>query len=102
MESNTRLRAFVPDTGTNSPGIALSRTAWVRINRLRSDVGRSRFYLHKWGMASSAACERYAEEQNAGYVVLQCPIHGPPHEPHGVIVLDDEKIEWLLNICPEI
>ena len=72
------------------------------LNRLRTGVGRFRSCLYKWGMASSAACECGAEEQTAGHVVLQCPIHRPPHELHGLTVLDDETIEWLLNICPEI
>jgi len=53
-------------------------------------------------MASSAACECGAEEQAVDHVVLQCPIHLPPHGLHGLTVQDDETIEWLLNICPEI
>jgi len=36
------------------------------------------------------------------HVVLQCPIQRPPHGLHGLTVLDDETIEWLLNTCPEI
>jgi len=47
-------------------------------------------------MASSAACECGAEEQIVDPVVLQCPIHGL----HGLTVLDDETIDWLLNFCP--
>jgi len=54
------------------------------------------------GMASSAACECGAEEQTIDHVVLQCPIHRPPHRLLGLTVLDDETIEWLLNTCPEI
>jgi len=53
-------------------------------------------------MASSAACECGAEEQTVDHVVLQCPTHRPPHGLHDLTVLDDETIEWLLNICPEI
>jgi len=53
-------------------------------------------------MASSATCECGAEEQTVGDVVLQCPIHQPPHGLNGLTVLDDETTEWLLNICPEI
>jgi len=52
-------------------------------------------------MASSAACEFAAEEQTVDHVVRQCPIHQPSHELHGLTVLDDETIEWLLNTCPE-
>jgi len=53
-------------------------------------------------MASFAACECGAEEQTVDHVVLQCPIHRPPHGLHGLTVLDDETTDWLLNICPEI
>jgi len=53
-------------------------------------------------MASSAACQCGAEEQTVDDVVLQCPIRRPPHGLHGLTVLDDETIEWLLNTCPEI
>jgi len=33
---------------------------------------------------------------------LQCPIHRSSHGLHGLTVLGDETIEWLLNICHEI
>jgi len=84
------------------PGISLLRRTWVRFNRLRTGVGRFRSCLYKWVMASSAACECGTEEQTVDHVVLQCPIHRPPHWLHGLTVLDDETIEWLLNTCPEI
>ena len=74
----------------------------VRFNRLRTGVGRFRSCLYKWVMASSAACECGAEEQTVDHVVLQYPIHRPPYGLHGLTVLDDETIEWLLNICSEI
>ena len=80
----------------------LPRRAWVRLNRIRTGVGRFRSCLYKWGMASSAACECGAEEQTVDHVVLQCPIHRPPHGLHGLTVLDVETTEWLLNTCPEI
>jgi len=51
------------------------------------------------GMVSSAAYDCGAEKQTVDHVVLQCPIHRPPHGLHGLTVLDDETIEWLLNPC---
>jgi len=78
--------------------MTLPRRAWVRLNRLRTGVGRFRFYLHKWSMASSGTCECGAEEQTVDHVVL----HRPPHGLHGLTVLDDETTEWLLNTCPKI
>jgi len=53
LDNLTRLRIFIPDTGTHPPGMTLPRTAWVRLNRFR---------LHQWSMASSASCECGAEE----------------------------------------
>ena len=88
-----RLRTFIPDTGTHPPGMTFPRIAWVRLNRLRTGVGRFRSCLCKWGMSSSAACECGAEEQTVDHVVLQCPIHRPPHELHGLTVLN----QWFLN-----
>jgi len=82
--------------------MTLPRRAWVRLNRLRTGVRRLYSCLYKWGMASSTACECGAEEQTVNNVVLQCPIHRPPHGLHGLTVLGDETIEWLFNICPEI
>ena len=74
----------------------------VQLNRLRTGVGRFHSCLYKWGMASPAACECGSEEQTVDHVVLQWPIHRPLHGLHGLTVLDDETIEWLLNACPEI
>jgi len=82
--------------------MTLPRRAWVRLNRLRTGVGLLRSCLYKWDMASSAACECGAEEQSVDHVVLHCPIHQPPHGLHGLAVLDNETIEWLLNTCPKI
>ena len=103
-DNPTRLRILIPDTGTHHPRMSLLRRALVRLNRLRTGVGRFRSCLCKWGMASSAACECGAEKQTVDHVVLQCPIHRrrSPHGLHGLTVMDDETTEWLLNTCPEI
>jgi len=82
--------------------MTLLRKAWVRLNHFGPGVGGFRSCLYKWDMASSATCECGAEEQTVDHVVLQCPICRPPHGQHGLTVLDDETIEWLLNICPVI
>jgi len=62
----------------------------------------NRSCLQKWGVVPSATCECGAEEKIVDHVVLQCPIHRPSHGTHDLTVMDDETIEWLLNICPEI
>jgi len=98
LENTTRLRILSSPTPAPTPGMTIPRRACVRLNRLRTGVGRFRSCLYKWGMASSAACECGAE-QTVDHVVLQYPIHRPPHGLHGLTALDDKTIEWLLNTC---
>jgi len=45
---------------------------------------------------------RRAADQTFDHVVLQCPIHQSTHGLHCLTVLDDETINWLLNISPEL
>ena len=90
----SRLRAFVPGTGARPVGMGLPRAAWVKLNRLRTDVGRFHLSMHKWGLAPSLNCECGASEQTADYVLTACPIHRAPHGARGLTVLDDETRCW--------
>ena len=49
-ENAFRLRAFVPGTGARPVGMSLPRAAWVKLNRLRTSVGRFHSSMHKWGL----------------------------------------------------
>ena len=77
-ENAFRLRAFVPETGARPVGMGLSRAAWVKLNRLRTGVGRFHSSMHKWGLAPSPNCECGASEQTADHVLTACPIHRAP------------------------
>ena len=128
LENTTRLRTFIPNIGTRPPVVALPRTAWLRLHRLRTNVGRFRSCLHKLSVgrfrtfpfsgrfhkcrtfpvllaqikAPSAPYECGAEEQTVDHVFLHCSIHTCPYRVHGLMVLDDEMIEWPLNTCHKI
>jgi len=102
LENTAWLRTFISDTGTQTPGMTLTRTERVRRNRLRTALGRCRSCLLTWVMAPSAAYECGAEEQTFDHVVLHFSIHRPTHGLHGLTALDNKTIEWLLNTCPEI
>ena len=87
-ENASRLRAFVPETGARPVGMSLPRAAWVKLNRLRTGVGRFHLSMHKWGLAPSPNCECGASEQTADHVLTACPIHRAPQGARGLTVLE--------------
>ena len=101
-EGASRLRAFVPRTGARPVGMGLPRAAWVKLNRLRTGVGRFHSSMHKWGLDSSPNCECGASEQTADHVLTACLIHRAPHGARGLTVLDDEARCWLNNTTASI
>ena len=101
-ENVSRLRAFVPGISARPVGMGLPRAAWVKLNRLRTGVGRFHSSMHKWGLASSPNCECGASEQSADHVLTVCPIHRAPHGARGLTVLDDETRCWLNDITASI
>ena len=101
-ENASRLRAFVPETSARPVGMGLPRAAWVRLNRLRTGVGRFHSSMHKWGLAPSPNWECGASEQTADHVLTACPIHRAPHGARGLTVLDDESRCWLNDITASI
>ena len=101
-EGASRLRVFVPETGARPVGMGLPRAAWVKLNRLRTGVGRFHSSMHKWGLAPSPNCECGASEQTADHVLTVCPIHRAPHGARGLTVLDDETRCWLNVITASV
>ena len=101
-ENASRLRGFVPETGARPVGMGLPRAAWVKLNRLRTGVGRFHSSMHKWGLAPSLNCECGASEQTTDHVLTASPIHRAPHGARGLTVLDDETRCWLNDITASI
>jgi len=102
LENTARLCTFIPDIGTHISGMALPSTVWVWLNRIRTGVGRFHSSLHKWGMAHSAAFERGSDEQTVSPCCSSLPNPLIPHGVHGLTVVVDETIKWLLNASPKI
>ena len=98
----SRFRAFVSGTGARPVGMGLPRAAWVKLNRLRTGVGRFHSSMHNWGLAPSPNCEYIASEQTADHVLTACSIHRAPHGARGLTVLDDETRCWLNNTTASI
>ena len=98
LDGTSRLRDFMPRASLRPLGMGLPRLAWVRLNRLRTGVGRFRSSMHKWGLAPSPDCECGANEQTADHLIFECPIHRAPRGIRGLLLLDDDTRSWLTNI----
>ena len=93
--------SFVTDVGPLPSGHELSRLAWVRLNRLCTGIGRFGSLMHRWGLKPTAVCDGGAEEQTPEHLLCQCPIYSLARKD-GLLILDDNTIDWLLNVCPDI
>ena len=99
-ENASRLHVFVPETSARPVEMGLPRAAWVKLNRLRTGVGRFHSSMHKWGLAPLPNCECGASEQTGNHALTACPIHRVPHGARGLTVLDDETRCCLITPLP--
>ena len=74
-----------------------TRRAWIRLNRLRTGVGRFGANMLRWGLSTSDCCDCGAEQTADHISSGRCPIHRPPEGMHGLIELDFKKRTWLEN-----
>ena len=101
-KSTSALCVYIPKVSTRPIEMSLTKTAWVKLNRLRTGVGRFGLSTHEWSLASSAKCECGASKQTADHIILTCPTHRAPREITGLTVLDDETRCWLNSITASI
>ena len=85
LKNASRLHAFIPRASPKPLGMGLPRTSWVKLNRLRTGVGR----FH------SPNCECGASEQTAEHIISTCPLHRASKGIQGLLVLDDDTRRWL-------
>ena len=100
--STSRLREYIVSPSMCCPGCDLLRQAWVKLNRLRTGVGRFNADMWRWGLSKSSACDCGADQQTANHIITECPLHRPPNDLHSVIDVDAATREWLLSKFPEI
>ena len=75
--------------------MTLPRTSWVRLNCLRTGIGRFHSSMYKWSLAPSPNGECGATEQTAYHVISSCLVHHVPKGTQGLQVLDNALQCWL-------
>ena len=78
-EANTsKLRDLIPVPGTSPLGMDLPRLAWVRLNRLRTGVGRFRSSMHRsgaWPLTRRASVAQRTKPQTMSSWTARFTIH---------------------------
>ena len=74
----------------------------VKLNCLRTGIGRFHLSMHNWGLAPSLNCEWGASEQTADHAIIASSIHQAPHGAQGLTVLNDKTQCWLNNTTASI
>ena len=97
--SNSNLKQFIDNPSSKPTGCDLDRRAWVNLNRLRTGVGRTNYFLHKIGAASSPNCE-CGEPQTINHIINDCRVYKSPRGIPGLKNLDDATITWLKTDLP--
>ena len=82
--------------------MSLTRTAWVKVNRMRTGVEHFGSSMHKCGLASSAKSGCGATDQTVDHTILTCPTHRAPRGIMGLTVLDDETRCWFNSITASL
>ena len=101
-KSMSALCVYILRVSTWPIGMSLTRTAWVKLNRLRTGVGRFGSSMHKWGLVSSANCECGTSEQTADHIISTCPTHRATRGIMSLTVLDDTTRSWFNSITASI
>ena len=97
-EKTTKPEQLTVSRSTKSPpGAKLTRKHLVKLNRLRTGVGRFNSNMYTWGLADSPYCTCELEPQTARHILHHCPIYRP-REDVNLTELDDNTIQWLLRL----
>ena len=84
------LHVFISKANSSPLGMDLPKTSWIKLNHLRTGIGRFCLSMYKWSLAPSLNCECDATDQTANHVISMCPIYWAPRGVAGLTDLDDD------------
>ena len=102
QENTSQLHTFIKDVCPCLSGISFPRPALVKLNHLCTGIGLFHSEMHKWFMASMAACECGAKGQTAQHIITSCCIYHHPNGAHAFSDVDKSLVTWLKETCSAI
>ncbi|KAG7502116.1 hypothetical protein JOB18_013919 [Solea senegalensis] len=97
-DSTTILHSFIGTPCPTPPGHTLLLKAWVRLNCLQTGWGRTQSFLKLTGASTSDACQCGAV-QSISHFINECPIFAAPHGSGGLVQLEEDTLNWLLDVA---
>ena len=82
--STSRLCEYILSPSKYCPGSDLPRKSWVKLDRLRTGVGRLNADIWRWGLSKSPASDCGADQQTSDHIFTECPLYHPPIGLHGL------------------
>ena len=65
---------FINNPCNKLNGFDLSRNVWIRLNRIRTNIGNCGYWLKKWNINESEECDCGAESQTISHLIKECQI----------------------------
>ena len=101
-ENPSQHDTFIEDLSPTPPGLIISGSASVKLNRPRTGVVLFHSKTHEWGMVSTATCECDAREQKAEHVITFGPIYHHPNRTRALSDVDKSLVTRLMKTCSAI
>ena len=79
-----------------------NRTAWVRLNRLRTSIRRFGSLMLKWGLTTIAASDCGAEQQILDHILYCRSIYKPTRKDGLSLFIGCRYQQLAAHVCPDI
>ncbi|KAI5752896.1 hypothetical protein M8J77_021569 [Diaphorina citri] len=82
----------------NKAEFSLPRKPYCSLNRLRTQHGRCKSCLLKWGVADDEIYDCGHPDQTMNHILNECPISSHPGNLEDMVSLTDDAKTWLQNL----
>lgn len=90
------------DPDKEPTGFNLARKLWVKLNRIRTNSGRSGASLHKWGLRQSASCDCGEALQTMKHITFECDRRAFDGSVEDFIEATPKAVAWLKNLDVDV
>lgn len=94
-EDNPDIKGIIQEPNIKPKGFDLPRRTWATLNRFRTQQGRCKKMLKRWGFTNEAWCDCGEEEQSMEHILEKCQKRALEGGWNEIAELSDRAVEWL-------